>query len=52
MHGYIADSLKGYPTRPQLDELFESAGFEKISSRKFYGGMTELILLRKKTQLP
>jgi hypothetical protein len=47
VHGYIAASLRTYPDRQQLDGCFRSAGFEHLSSRLFYGGMTELILLRK-----
>ncbi len=49
VHGYIAESLRTYPDRQQLDDCFRSAGFEHLSSRLFYGGMTELILLRKKS---
>ena len=49
VHGYIAASLRSYPDRQQLDGYFKTAGFEPISSRLFYGGMTELILLRKKS---
>ena len=47
VHGYISESLKNYPNRPELDALFIGTGFEKISSRLFYGGMTELLLFRK-----
>jgi ubiquinone/menaquinone biosynthesis methyltransferase len=47
VHGYISESLKTYPTRPELDTLFIAMGFEKISSRLFYGGMTEIFLFRK-----
>lgn len=49
VHGYIAASLQNYPSRPELDTLFEASGYEKQLSRLFYGGMTELILLRKKS---
>ncbi len=47
VHGYISESLKGYPTRPELDARFAAAGFEKKSSRLFYGGMTELLVFKK-----
>ena len=47
VHGYIAASLRSYPDRQQLEDYFKTAGFEPISSRLFYGGMTELTLLRK-----
>ena len=49
VHGYIAESLRDYPTRPELDRLFAETELEKCSSRLFYGGMTELILLQKKS---
>lgn len=50
VHGYIAASLRAYPDRQQLDGFFKSAGFERVSSRLFYGGMTEMILLRKESK--
>jgi ubiquinone/menaquinone biosynthesis methyltransferase len=47
VHGYIAASLRSYPTRPQLTELLRATGFELSASHLFYGGMTELTLLKK-----
>ena len=47
VHGYISESLKGYPSRPELDALFAAAGFDKKTSRLFYGGMTELLVFKK-----
>lgn len=47
VHGYIAASLRIYPARSQLDELFRACGFEKKLSRRFYGGMVELTLWQK-----
>lgn len=44
VHGYISESLKEYPTRPELDTLFAAEGFDKKISRLFYGGMTELLI--------
>lgn len=47
VHGYIAASLRGYPDREQLEDYYRMMGLKYVSSRFFYGGMTELILLRK-----
>jgi demethylmenaquinone methyltransferase/2-methoxy-6-polyprenyl-1,4-benzoquinol methylase len=48
VHGYIAESLKLYPTRNEVDALFADAGFSKESSRLFLGGMTSLSVYVKR----
>ena len=47
IHAYIADSLKQFPTRDDYYLLVKNSGFEIISSRLFYFGMLELLVLRK-----
>ena len=47
IHAYIADSLKQFPTRYRYHDLMREAGFEIVSSRLFYFGMLELLVLRK-----
>jgi len=47
IHAYIADSLKQFPTRDDYYLLVKKSGFEIISSRLFYFGMLELLVIRK-----
>lgn len=47
IHAYIADSLKQFPTRNAYYLLVKKSGFEMISSRLFYFGMLELLVIRK-----
>ena len=47
IHAYIADSLKQFPTRDDYYLLVKNSGFEIISSRLFYFGMLELLVIRK-----
>ncbi len=47
IHGYIGASLSVYPDPPGLRRLFGDRGFEILGSRRFVGGITELIVLRK-----
>jgi ubiquinone/menaquinone biosynthesis methyltransferase len=51
IHGYIAESLKGFPNRPRLLDLLRGEGLTVISSRRFFLGMTEILLLRRFTLL-
>lgn len=47
IHAYIADSLKQFPTRDDYYLLVKNSGFEIVSSRLFYFGMLELLVIRK-----
>ena len=47
IHAYIADSLKQFPARTDFYRLVRSSGFELVSSRLFYFGMLELLVVRK-----
>jgi demethylmenaquinone methyltransferase/2-methoxy-6-polyprenyl-1,4-benzoquinol methylase len=47
IHAYIADSLKQFPDRKNFHLLLRKAGLELISSRLFYAGILELVLVRK-----
>jgi demethylmenaquinone methyltransferase/2-methoxy-6-polyprenyl-1,4-benzoquinol methylase len=45
--GYIAATLSGFPDRSLLRELFAARGLAPESSRRFFLGITELIVFRK-----
>jgi ubiquinone/menaquinone biosynthesis methyltransferase len=45
--GYIATSLREYPDRISLRNLFYDKGFDLIHSRRFSLGIVELIVMRK-----
>lgn len=47
IHAYIADSLKQFPSRDDYYQLVRQSGFELVSSKLFYFGMLELLLMRK-----
>jgi len=47
IHAYIADSLAQFPPRADYHELVRRAGFNIVTSRLFYFGMLELLVLRK-----
>ena len=47
VYGYIGDSLKYFPNRPELRAAFEKTGFTVEFSRLFMMGMIELIVVRK-----
>jgi demethylmenaquinone methyltransferase/2-methoxy-6-polyprenyl-1,4-benzoquinol methylase len=48
IHGYIAESLGTFPDRKLLRHFFFENGFEPAHSRRFYLGILELIVLRKR----
>ena len=50
IHGYIAASLGNYPDRVRLRELVAEIGFDLVRSRRFYFGVVELVILRKRRQ--
>lgn len=43
VYAYIAESLKHFPDRTELQKLLTAEGFTNIWSRKFYFGIVELI---------
>ncbi len=47
VYGYIADSLARFPDRAALADRYRAAGFHIERTRRFFGGMIELALLRK-----
>lgn len=47
IHGYIGASLSAFPAPSDLRGLFLDRGFELLVTRRFFGGITELIVLRK-----
>ena len=47
IHAYIADSLQQFPPRADYHEMVRRTGFEIVSSRLFYFGMLELLVIRK-----
>lgn len=48
VHGYIAPSLKAFPDRSRLRELFADRGFELVASRAFVLRMVEMLVFRKR----
>lgn len=47
VHGYIAASIKKFPDREKLKQIFEQKGFELVKKKKLYCGMLEILLLSK-----
>ncbi len=47
VYGYIADSLKLYPDRTELQQRFARRGFTVHSSRRFFGGLLEAVTFKK-----
>lgn len=50
VYSYIAESLKLYPDRLQLQEIFKDKGFSVVKSQTYFMGVTELFLVRKIVQ--
>ncbi len=48
IHGYVASSLREYPDRPRLLGLFHDRGFDLTYSRRFFLGLVEIIVIRKR----
>jgi ubiquinone/menaquinone biosynthesis methyltransferase len=46
IHGYVAESLREFPDRSRLREIFRENGFEVSTERRFFLGITELVVLR------
>jgi ubiquinone/menaquinone biosynthesis methyltransferase len=47
VHGYISESLRIWPTRTQLQHQFNECGFKILKTKRFYGGIVELVLVEK-----
>lgn len=47
VHGYIADSLSGFPSPPELDGLMRGHGLELVGRRRLFGGMLQLLRVRR-----
>ena len=47
VHGYIAESLAEFPDRNDLLSLFGENGFAPVSSKRFFLGITELLVFRR-----
>ncbi len=45
IHGYVAESLKTFPDRRRFREILREEGFAVASSRRFFLGVTELLVL-------
>jgi len=52
VHSYIATSLKMYPDRGELRSLLDECGFTVKTSRRFYFGTLELLILQKTIKKP
>lgn len=47
VYGYIADSLNLYPDRTGLRDRFAARGFVLQNSRRFFGGLLEIVCFEK-----
>jgi demethylmenaquinone methyltransferase/2-methoxy-6-polyprenyl-1,4-benzoquinol methylase len=47
VHGYVAESLKVFPDRRKFAGILRAEGFEVALSRRFFLGITELLVLKK-----
>ena len=47
IHGYIAASLAAFPDRGKLLDLFAESGFTLLQSKRFFLGITELLVFRR-----
>jgi demethylmenaquinone methyltransferase/2-methoxy-6-polyprenyl-1,4-benzoquinol methylase len=50
IHGYISASIGTFPDRARLRELLFDGGFDLTRSRRFFLGILELIVLRKRME--
>ena len=46
IHGYVAESLERFPDRLRLRAILGEEGFSMTSARRFFPGVTELLVLR------
>jgi demethylmenaquinone methyltransferase/2-methoxy-6-polyprenyl-1,4-benzoquinol methylase len=47
IHGYVAESLRVFPARDRLREIFREQGLGMCADRRFFLGITGLLILRK-----
>ena len=47
IHGYIAASLAAFPDRGNLLDLFAESGFALVLAKRFFLGITELLVFRR-----
>jgi len=47
IHGYVAESLRVFPARNRLRGIFREQGFGVSAGRRFFLGITGLLVLRK-----
>ncbi len=47
VYSYIAESLRDFPDRVRLREIFEGKGFTVMASRSYFFGITGLLVVRK-----
>lgn len=47
VHGYIADSLRAFPTEPELDRLLQSRGLVLCARNRMMGGMLQRLRLTR-----
>ncbi len=48
VYGYIAESLARYPDRNILYTMLNGAGFDLLETKRFFGGIIELIICKKR----
>lgn len=48
VYSYIAESLKRFPDRKELQLLFHTNGFDTVASRIFFLGIIEIMVYKKK----
>ena len=48
IHGYVAESLRRFPARNRLREIFREQGLGMVADRRFFLGITGLLVLRPK----
>jgi demethylmenaquinone methyltransferase/2-methoxy-6-polyprenyl-1,4-benzoquinol methylase len=47
IHGYVAESLRGFPCRNRMREIFREQGFDVSTELRFFLGITGILVLRK-----
>lgn len=47
VHGYIADSLQGFPSTGELVTMMDTHGLVLLARRKIFGGMLQLLQVRR-----
>jgi demethylmenaquinone methyltransferase/2-methoxy-6-polyprenyl-1,4-benzoquinol methylase len=52
IHGYVAESLKMFPDRNRFREVLREEGFYVVTSRPFFLGVTQLLVLRRDSMYP